>query len=94
MKTRQDLKGIYISIIKMMLCKDYKQHQLKRQEFQSNSTKIWNKTRVSTLFISFQYITLILARAIWKLKEIKEDTNRKRRNQSIFICRLHESIEK
>lgn len=55
-----------------MLCKDYKQHQLKRQEFQSNSTKIWNKTRVSTLFISFQYITLILARAIWKLKEIDQ----------------------
>jgi hypothetical protein len=33
----------------------YSQHQIKRRENQSNSTKIRNMTRLSTLTISIQY---------------------------------------
>ena len=47
------------------------QHQIEWRETQSNSTKIRNKTRLSTLSILFNIVPEVLARAIRQQKEMK-----------------------
>ena len=47
------------------------QHQIKWRETQSSFIKIRNKPKLSTLSISNQYSTAVLARVIRQLKEIK-----------------------
>ena len=70
------------------------QHQIKWRKTQSDSTKVRNKTRLSTLSIFIQHSSWSSGYSNKTTKGDQGNSNWKWRSQAIVICRWYDSIHK
>ena len=80
-------EGSYLNIIKAIYDKPTANIFLNGEKTETSSSKIRNKTRLSTLTTIFQHSFVSFSHSNQRRERNKRNLNQKRRNKTVTVCR-------